>query len=263
MHRPHPRSACATARRRGASGTSCRPRSGSRPPVGRVAQLVGHHRRRDVSALVTANVPPNPQQASACGRSRSSIPAPRDSSRSGPVADPQQPQPVAGRVVGDRVREEGAATSSTPRSSSRKVEEVAGPVGKRPRLARQARSPDASATRRVVVDDLGGARRRRADDDLGVGERVDRPPHQPPGIGSVPRVLVHLPAVQASSAVRRRSRRRAPGRPPTPARRPGTGCRRGQVISNDARTGSSVRIEMRERFVFLLFVLDRYPDPGR
>ena len=62
----------------------------------------------DVSAFLTANVPPKPQHSSASGELDEVDPAHRAQQPQRPVADPQQPQRVAGRVVGHAVRERGA-----------------------------------------------------------------------------------------------------------------------------------------------------------
>ena len=61
----------------------------------------------DVSAFLIAKVPPNPQQVSALSNSTSVRPRmPQQLQRL--VADAQQPQRVARRVVGDPVRVAGA-----------------------------------------------------------------------------------------------------------------------------------------------------------
>ena len=58
-----------------------------------------------MSAFLTANVPPKPQHSSASGSSTRSMPAHRAQQPQRPVADVQQAQRVAGRVVGHAVRE--------------------------------------------------------------------------------------------------------------------------------------------------------------
>ena len=59
----------------------------------------------DVSAFFTANVPPKPQHASAPAARPGRGPRTARSSRSGRSPTPSMPQRVAGRVVGDPVRE--------------------------------------------------------------------------------------------------------------------------------------------------------------
>ena len=81
----------------------------------------------ETSAFLTANVPPKPQHSSASGSSTSSSPGDRAQQPQRRVADPQQPQRVAGRVVGDRALERRAdvrrprarrsGTATAPRSA--------------------------------------------------------------------------------------------------------------------------------------------------
>ena len=61
----------------------------------------------EVSAFLTANVPPNPQHArTAAGHQGEAFDCGEQSCR--PIADAEQPRRVAGRVERDRVREAGA-----------------------------------------------------------------------------------------------------------------------------------------------------------
>ena len=59
----------------------------------------------DVSAFLTAKVPPNPQHASDRGRSTRVRPSTAASSRRRPIADPEQAHRMARRMERDRVRE--------------------------------------------------------------------------------------------------------------------------------------------------------------
>ena len=58
----------------------------------------------EVSAFLTANVPPKPQHSSAWGNSTRSIPPTFRSNFSGAFPDAQHPQGVAGRVERNAVR---------------------------------------------------------------------------------------------------------------------------------------------------------------
>ena len=105
VHDPDRRSPPATAARRCASGTTCRPRSGPRRPEPSTSSTLSRPIATDVSAFLTANVPPNPQHASDRGRSTRVRPSTAASSRRRAIADAEQAHRVAGRMERDPVRE--------------------------------------------------------------------------------------------------------------------------------------------------------------
>ena len=79
-------------------------RSTTSAPVARTLRILSASIAVEVSAFFSANVPPKPQHWSARGSSTRSMPAHRPQQPQRLVADPQHPQRVAGRVVGDPVR---------------------------------------------------------------------------------------------------------------------------------------------------------------
>ena len=102
----------------------------------------------EVSAFFTANVPPNPQHSSAPRQVDEAQALDRGEQPLRPVADPQQPQRVAGRVERDRVRE-ARADVGRRRGRRRGTRSARGPaarppataVGQRPASPRSLRRP--------------------------------------------------------------------------------------------------------------------------
>ena len=95
-------------RRRCASGRRCRRPTSTSAPVSRTCRALSATIATEVSAFFSANVPPKPQHSSAPGSSTSVEPAHAREQPARPVAHAEQPQRVAGRVVGHPVREVGA-----------------------------------------------------------------------------------------------------------------------------------------------------------
>ena len=110
-----------------------------------------------------------------------------------PVPHPQQPERVAGRVVGHAVRE--------PRPDVRDAEDVDEELGELVDsrrdlldLARQALVASAPGDHRVLVADRADARPRRGDHRVVVPEHVDEATHERDGLTGIPRVRQHLAA---------------------------------------------------------------------
>ena len=151
----------------------------------------------DVSAFLTANVPPNPQQASDRGRSTRVRPSTAASSRVGrsPTPSSRVEWQVGwnATVCGNR-----APTSVTPRTSTRNS------LSSRTRGATAATRSDSAASiaplrrqlrdERVVATDHRGARPRRRDDHVVAGERVGEPLDERDAGVLVAGVEVHLAA---------------------------------------------------------------------
>ena len=81
------------------------PATSTSAPVSRTWRALSATIATDVSAFLTAKVPPKPQHSSARGSSTSSSPRTASQQPRGPVADAEHPQRVAGGVVGHAVRE--------------------------------------------------------------------------------------------------------------------------------------------------------------
>ena len=121
----------------------------------------------------------------ACGSSTRSMPVDRAQQRQRLVADPQHPQRVAGRVVGDPVRVVGADVGD-PEHIDQQLGQLVGPA--RPArwpAAASAVSPTAAGDHRVLVPDRADARAGRRDRDverrgLGTPRRGAAPPAAPP-----------------------------------------------------------------------------------
>ena len=100
----------------------------------------------EVSGFLIAKVPPKPQQVSASGSSTRSMPPHLAQQPQRPVADPEHPQPVAGRVVGHPVRVVGADVGD-PEHVDQELRQLEGPrrhLAGRPRPG--SGSPASSAT---------------------------------------------------------------------------------------------------------------------
>ena len=181
----------------------------------------------EVSAFLTANVPPNPQHTSASGSSTRSIPATLAQQPQRPVADPQQPQRVAGRVVGDPVRVVGADVLH-PEHVGQQLGQLVGAGGHRLGAAGQRLVPVAPGHHRVLVPDRAGARAGRDHDRLAALEHLHVPADQRQRLAQVAGVHVHL----AAAGLRGRELHLVaePLQQPDrgPARRRGTGCRPGR-----------------------------------
>ena len=141
-----PGALAATARRRCASGRSCRRRRSTSAPVSRTCRALSASIAIEVSAFFTAKVPPKPQHSSAPGSSTRSRPRTARSSRSGRSPTPQHPQRVAGRVVGHPVREVRADVGRrrARRRGTRRARRSAGRASATP--AASAGSPARRAT---------------------------------------------------------------------------------------------------------------------
>ena len=149
----------------------------------------------DVSAFFSANVPPNPQHWSAAGSSTRSMPAHRAQQPQRLVADPQHPQRVAGRVVGDPVRVVRAdvrrprARRPAARTARRSAAATASARSASALVARRAGRPSRAGgapTRRTTR--TARPRRRSGSNDLDVVA------HQRQRLALVAGVDVHLPA---------------------------------------------------------------------
>ena len=77
-------------------------------PVSSMWRTLSARMAADVSAFLTANVPPKPQHSRRLGQLGELEPANRSQEPVRRVADVEHAQRVAGRVVGDAVREGGA-----------------------------------------------------------------------------------------------------------------------------------------------------------
>ena len=140
--RPPPREPAADLQQARAVDARCRPRR-------RVASIAAHLSASialDVSAFLTANVPPKPQHSSARRQLDELEAAHRAQQPQRRVADARHAQRVARRVVGDAVRERGAdvldaepARRAAPTARRRAVADA----GERrsPRAAGRARAP--------------------------------------------------------------------------------------------------------------------------
>ena len=139
------------------------PATSTSAPVSRTWRALSEPIATEVSAFFIAKVPPKPQHSVAAGSSRSVSPRTCWSSRVGPVAHPEHPQRVAGRVVGDRVREVGTDVGH-PEHVDQELAEL---VHLRRQLgdgALQAGVPRALGDDRVLVPGTSGARARRRHD---------------------------------------------------------------------------------------------------
>ena len=146
VQRAHAGALARAARRRCASGRSCRRRRRPRRRCRAPAQLVGQHRHRGVGVLDRERAAEAAALAARAARPGRSAHA--RSSRSGGSPTPQQPQRVARRVVGDAVRE--------ARADVLDAEHVDDELGQ---LEQPAATRRASARARAA-----GARGRRRDD---------------------------------------------------------------------------------------------------
>ena len=111
------------------------------------------------------------------------------------VTGPQQPQRVAGRVVGDAVGVVGPDVLH-PQHVGQELRQLEGPGGHVLRAARQAGVPVAPGHHRVLVADGAGARAGRHDDRLVAAEHLGVPADQRQRVPQVPGVHVHLPAAR-------------------------------------------------------------------
>ena len=179
VHRRARRRAGAAARRRCASGTSCRPPCRPRRACRARARSLSESIAIEVSAFLTANVPPKPQHSCASGSSTRSMPA-------------------HGRAAAAAAGRRPAAAAASGRSGGRSP--GAGTRRRRPRRragrrgTRSARTRD-RATAGHVLAHHADARRRRRDDRLVVA----RTPARSARTSASPRrciagVAVHLPA---------------------------------------------------------------------
>ena len=156
-------------RRRSASGRSCRSAQTASAPEASISAILSSSMAVDTSAFFTANVPPKPQHSSASGRSTSSTPPTARSRRNGASPTREQPQGVAGRVIGDRARVGRADVVDPERSEE--LRELP-----RARAATPAPSPRAT---RGVLSHLRGARAGRRHDGVIGREDLDEAPCEP------------------------------------------------------------------------------------
>ena len=131
----------------------------------------------DVSAFLTANVPPKPQHSCGSSRSTRSMPLHGLEQPPRPVADVQHPQRVAGRVQRDAVRERRADVVH------------AEPVDRANSVSSNTRSATAGQGRGPCRRTTPTARR----PPRGVEHALEAPRERQPVVG-VARVEVHLPA---------------------------------------------------------------------
>ena len=189
----------ATAARRCASGTTCRPRSGPRRPRPATSSTLSMPIATDVSAFLTANVPPNPQHASDRGRSTRVRPSTAASSRRGrsPTPSSRIEWQVGWSATACGKR---APTSVTPRTSTRNSLSSWTRGADRGDLRRQGgpgvRAVGQPGDERVVVADHRRARAGRRDDRVVAGERVDEPLDERDAGLLVAGVEVHLAAAR-------------------------------------------------------------------
>ena len=101
----------------------------------------------DTSAFFIAKVPPKPQHSSADGQVHEGQPVHRLQQPARPVAHAQQPERVAGRVVGDAVREGGADVGHAEHVD----EELAQLVAPSATTSATAASSPASPERRATI----------------------------------------------------------------------------------------------------------------
>ena len=179
----------------------------------------------DMSAFLTANVPPKPQHSSASGSSTSSSPRTAREQPQRPVAHVQQPGRVAGGVIGHRVRE-GRAHVLHPEPVHEELAQLDHARHERPDLALQPVVAGQAGDVRVLLAHHAHAGGGRRDHHLGVAERVHEAPHQRHGLELVAAVGVHLPAagllLREVHLVARAARAPPPPRGPCPGR----ACRR-------------------------------------
>ena len=206
-----------------------------------VPQLVGQHRRRRVGVLDREG----PAEAAALlarpAARRGRCPRTARSSRSGASPTLQQPQRVAGRVVGDAVRERRrrrprrrAGRRGTRDSSNTRGASAAHLPPRAPR--RRPRRPAAgSCSRTIAAHDA-----ERRDDRLGVAERRGRSAARA-AIAScrVAGVGVHLPAARLLAAGSRPRARGARARPRSRVPVSGNSVSLKQVTNSATRTGAS------------------------
>ena len=177
--------AAGTARRRCASGRTrrrrCTPRRASRARSAILSVSIAV----EVSAFFTANVPPKPQHWSAPGSSTSVQPADGAQQLQRPVTDPQQPQRVAGRVVGDPVRVERADVGHAE-DVDQELGQLVGAARQRRRLVGERVLAGPAGDGGLLVVDRGDARPGRRHDRLGARRRRARgwPRSAPPRGGS-------------------------------------------------------------------------------
>ena len=125
-------------------------------PVSRTWRALSAPIAIEVSEFLTAKVPPKPQHSVALGQLAQVDVAHRPQQLQRPVADPEHPQRVAGRVVGHRVREGRPDVGHAEHVD----EELAQLVGARPGLRDRVGEPlvaGPAGHHRVLV--AGGARR--------------------------------------------------------------------------------------------------------
>ena len=147
----------------------------------------------EVSGFLTANVPPKPQQASACGQLDQVDAADLAQQPQRPVPDPQHPQAVAGRVVGHPVRVVGADVGD-PEHVDQELRQLEGARGHLPGGRRQPGVAGLGGQPGVLVADRPGARPARGHHRVVAGEGGDVPAHQRHRLREVAGVDVHLPA---------------------------------------------------------------------
>ena len=170
--RSAPPSAAGTGRRRCAAGRTSRRRRRPRRLVSSTWRILSASIAVEVSAFFSANVPPNPQHSSAPGNSTRSMPADRPQQPQRLVADPQHPQRVAGRVVGDAVRV-GRADVGHPEHVDQQLGQLVRLRGDRGRPVGQGVVAVRPGHRRVLVPDRPDARPGRRHHHVVRLERLD------------------------------------------------------------------------------------------
>ena len=149
----------------------------------------------EVSAFLMENVPPKPQHSSAPGSSTRSMPCDLPQQPDGLVADPQHPQRVAGRVVGDPVRVVGADVGHAEHIHQQ-FGQLVGAAGQGGGPLRQGGVADPAGDHRLLMPDRADARPGRGDGHVerrGL-EHLDVVPDHRHRLLEVAGVHVHLPA---------------------------------------------------------------------
>ena len=162
-------------------------------PVRCTAAILSASIAPDTAGFFSANVPPNPQHCSASGSSTRSMPLNRAQQPQRPLADPQQPQRMAGRVVGHPVREVRPDVGHA-QHVGQEFRQLPGAGRDRLRRLGQRRVTGQPGHVGVLVPDRGRARPARHHDRVVALERRHMVADQRDRLPRVAAVDVHLPA---------------------------------------------------------------------
>ena len=185
------RPAAGAARRRCASGTICRPRCRPRRRVEARARILSASIAIEVSAFLTANVPPKPQHSSRARQLDQVDPAHR-------AQQPQRPSPTCSAAASGRSGGRRRGAGSTRRRLRRRavdqeLRQLEHPRGQRRRAPPRARSPALLGQAARSLAHHADARA-EGHDHLACRRDAHEAPHQRHALGLVAGVDVHLAA---------------------------------------------------------------------